>query len=750
MNSLLKINRKSVSLLTAHLLKKPSKAFSSKNYSMSQNIKPCFLIGKSSAKFYSFPHFKFSDGNKDNDKNDKSNEDKKEQEDSSHPKGFGKFYKKKIFNKNSEPSKESQEEKGDKEQPEQKEKKNDNENENDKSDEGVKDEKNNKENEKSSDKKKQEEMMELMQTLFNQNSGLVLAAIFTSAYIIYNILFAKSKSGVKEVTVNEFNTFLESKQIQNIEITKDRNTSTFFNVIAFLKDNRVIKLTILNHEVFLKTLESKQFELGFPEKEFIPIKITGLPSVNLEETDTRIPIIAIGILIGLGFRLNTRWQALLKKKNPKNSTGADSFKDSFGGLKNFNFFDVAKSNAKEFGVENKVNVRFKNVAGMAQPKKEIMEFVDFLKKPEKYQKLGAKIPRGALLVGPPGTGKTMLAKAVAGEAGVPFFAISGSDFVEMFVGVGASRVRDLFKKAKDKAPSIIFIDEIDAVGRKRGGKYTGGHDERDNTLNQLLVEMDGFGTDSSVIVLAATNRADVLDNALLRPGRFDRQVEVSLPDRKDREEIFKIYLKKIKTDKSKTIQEYAVRLSTLTPGFSGADISNLVNEAAIISARNDKESVDSESFEQASDRIIAGLETRRLLSEKERKIVAYHECGHAVVGWFLENSQPLVKLTIIPRSKGALGFTQFVPDDVQLRSKEHLVDLICGLLGGRMAEEKFFGQITTGASDDLQKVRNIAHAMVTKYGMSRLGLAAYPGGEEEYVKPYSTQTENVFIFYFRK
>jgi AFG3 family protein len=257
----------------------------------------------------------------------------------------------------------------------------------------------------------------------------------------------------------------------------------------------------------------------------------------------------------------------------------------------------------------------------------------------------------------------------------------------MFVGVGAARVRDLFKKAKEKAPSILFIDEIDAVGRKRGGKFTGGHDERDNTLNQLLVEMDGFGTETNVIVLAATNRSDVLDPALLRPGRFDRQIEITLPDRKDREEIFKIYLKKVKTDPSKAIEEYAIRLSTLTPGFSGADIANLVNEAAIISARENKHNVDSESFEKASDRIIAGLETRRLLSEKERKIVAFHQSGHAVVGWFLEHSSPLVKLTIIPRSKGALGFTQFVPDDVYLRSKEHLHDLICGFISlGRLQQ----------------------------------------------------------------
>jgi AFG3 family protein len=406
---------------------------------------------------------------------------------------------------------------------------------------------------------------------------------------------------------------------------------------------------------------------------------------------------------------------------------------------------TGKINLKEYGVETKINIKFKHVAGHAQAKKEIIEFVDFLKKPEKYHKLGAKIPRGALLVGPPGTGKTLLAKAVAGEAAVPFFAISGSDFVEMYVGVGASRVRDLFKKAKEKAPSIIFIDEIDAVGKKRGGgKFTGGNDERENTLNQLLVEMDGFGTESSVIILAATNRADTLDPALMRPGRFDRQVEISLPDRKDREDILKIYLKKVKIDLSKSVDEYALRLSTLTPGFSGADISNLVNEAAIISARENKEFVTSESFEKAADRIIAGLETRRLLSEQERKTVAYHEAGHAVAGWFLEHSNPLVKLTIVPRSKGSLGFAQFVPDDLQLRSKEHLLDLICGLLGGRVAEEIFFNRITTGASNDLQQATRIANSMVTIYGMSSLGLMAYNMNEEGYDKPYSHQRERVY------
>jgi len=387
-------------------------------------------------------------------------------------------------------------------------------------------------------------------------------------------------------------------------------------------------------------------------------------------------------------------------------------------------------------------VTFNDVAGLNESKKEIIEYVDFLKNPAKYHNLGAKLPRGALLVGPPGTGKTLLAKAVAGEAGVPFHSISGSEFVEMYVGVGASRVRDLFKKAKEKSPSIIFIYEIDAVGKKRGsnGKH-GGNDERENTLNQLLVEMDGFNTDSAVIVLAATNRHDTLDSALLRPGRFDRTVEVNLPDRKDREQILKVYLNKIKLNDEKSIDEYAKRISTLTPGFSGAELSNLVNEAAIISAREDKPYVDAISFEKASDRITAGLETKRLLSHKERKVVAFHESGHAVVGWLLEHSNPLVKVTIVPRSKGSLGFAQYVPDDISLHTKEQLVDLMCVSLGGRVSEEIFFKQVTTGASDDFRKVTNIARGMIVKYGMSDLGVLSFSSGDDDFVKPYSAEME---------
>lgn len=669
--------------------------------------------------------YKFCDKNK--------KEDQEEKNEKVPPKGFEKFYRKKEDKKETkEEEKKTEEEKEPKEEKDKEE------------DKEEKDEQNEENKNNNNNNNNNKDNLSDLKAFIQENYAYIAGAVIALAYFIMSM----NKKTVKEICINEFNNRVDKKEIKSIEITKDKNTSSFFNVITELKDETVAKLTILNYEQFLKSLETRQYELHTPEAEFIPIKLTSTPSLYPTEDNSFMQNIAIACFVFCIFKLYKSGKAFesrnLTGKKKKTDSSKNNGVGGFGGFNNM--FDYSKINAKEYGTEQKVKTKFKNVAGMGQAKKEVVEFVDFLKRPEKYHKLGAKIPRGALLVGPPGTGKTMLAKAVAGEAGVPFFAISGSDFVEMFVGVGASRVRDLFKKAKEKSPSILFIDEIDAVGRKRGGKFTGGHDERDNTLNQLLVEMDGFGTESNVIVLAATNRADILDNALLRPGRFDRQIEVNLPDRKDREDIFKVYLKKVKLDPSKSNDEYAMRLSTLTPGFSGADISNLVNEAAIISARHEKEHVDSESFEKAVDRIIAGLETRRLLSEKERKTVAYHEAGHAVVGWFLEHSNPLVKLTIIPRSKGALGFAQFIPDDIQLRSKEHLEDLICGLLGGRMSEEFFFKTITTGASDDLQKVTSIAKAMVTTYGMSSLGLLTYNRNEEsEFSKPYSPTTETVLI-----
>lgn len=406
-------------------------------------------------------------------------------------------------------------------------------------------------------------------------------------------------------------------------------------------------------------------------------------------------------------------------------------------------FSYGKSNVTVYGDEKKIKTRFKDVAGLENAKIEVMEFVDFLKDPKKYQKLGARVPRGALLVGPPGCGKTLLAKAVAGEAKVPFLSISGSDFVEMFVGVGASRVRDLFKKARQKAPAIIFIDEIDAVGKKRHGKFGGGNDERDNTLIQLLVEMDGFTTDTSVIVLAATNRKDILDSALLRPGRFDRTIEITLPSIKERQEVFNVHLKKIKTNEKMVKNEFARKLAALTPGFSGADIKNICNEAAIIGARKNLESVSIKEFEEATERVIAGIEKKIPLTDFERRTVAYHEAGHAVSGWFLEHSNPLLKVTIIPRAKGALGFAQYLPDELNLYSREQLQDMIVMALGGRISEEIFFGKITTGASDDIKKCTQIAAALVTQYGMSPvLGPLNY-AVEEGYQKPFSDKTNRL-------
>ena len=405
-------------------------------------------------------------------------------------------------------------------------------------------------------------------------------------------------------------------------------------------------------------------------------------------------------------------------------------------------FSIGKSNAKKIRKED-VNVNFGDVAGCDEAKREIMEFVDFLKDSSRFTKLGAKIPKGALLCGPPGTGKTLLAKAVAGEAGVPFYSISGSDFIEMFVGVGPSRVRDLFKEARKNAPCIVFIDEIDAVGRQRGrGGFSGGNDERENTLNQLLVEMDGFSPTTGVVVLAGTNRADILDQALTRPGRFDRQVQVDKPDLKGRKEIFEVHLKGITLEGE--IEEYAGRLAGLTPGFAGADIANICNEAAIVAARRKAESVSIQDFEKATDRIIGGLESNKIMSKEERSIVAHHEAGHAVAGWFLEHADPLLKVTIIPRTSGALGFAQYLPKEVFLRSQDQIMDIVCMALAGRAAEEVFFGRVTTGASDDLRRVTQLVYSTIKDYGMnSKVGQLSFPDNDQQNFggdKPYSDST----------
>lgn len=405
-------------------------------------------------------------------------------------------------------------------------------------------------------------------------------------------------------------------------------------------------------------------------------------------------------------------------------------------------FSVGKSQAKLFDKESNIKITFKDVAGLAEAKQEVEEIVSFLKSPDKYTKLGGKIPKGALLVGPPGTGKTLMAKAMAGEANVPFFSMSGSDFVEMFVGVGASRVRDLFKQAKEKAPCIIFIDEIDAIGRARGkNPNMGSNDERENTLNQLLTEMDGFETNSGVIIIAATNRADILDSALLRAGRFDRQIYVDLPELKDREDIFKVHIKPLKLAEDVDISFLAKQ----TPGFSGADIANVANEAALIAARKDKNAVEKQDFLDAIDRIVGGLENRsKVIKVNEKKTIAYHEAGHATVSWLLQHAHPLLKVTIVPRGK-ALGAAWYLPQERQITTKEQLLDQMCSVLGGRAAEELTFGQISTGAQNDLEKATKQAYAMVTIFGMSeKIGNLSYydSTGQNDFsfTKPYSEKT----------
>lgn len=407
-----------------------------------------------------------------------------------------------------------------------------------------------------------------------------------------------------------------------------------------------------------------------------------------------------------------------------------------------NIFNVGKSRARMFDKESSINVTFQDVAGLAEAKQELEEIVEFLKKPEKFTELGGKIPKGALLVGPPGTGKTLLAKAVAGEANVPFFSMSGSDFVEMFVGVGASRVRDLFRKAKEKAPCIVFIDEIDAIGRARGKNVNfGGNDERENTLNQLLTEMDGFATNSGVIILAATNRADILDRALMRAGRFDRQISVELPDLNERAEIFNVHLRPLRLGEDVKTDF----LARQTPGFSGADIANVCNEAALIAARKNKKLVEKEDFLDAVDRIVGGLEKKnKIISRHEKKAVAYHEAGHATISWLLEYAHPLVKVTIVPRGK-ALGAAWYLPEERQLNTAEQILDEMCSALGGRAAEELIFGRVSTGALSDLEKVTRQAYAMVTYFGMSKKigNLSFYDStGQNEYAfqKPYSEKT----------
>ncbi len=466
---------------------------------------------------------------------------------------------------------------------------------------------------------------------------------------------------------------------------------------------------------------------------------TDQPRVSAEITSRNNPFASLFLTIILPILLLVAFWVFIMRKMGGGAGGGGQI------------FSIGKSKATLFDKESQVNTTFNDVAGLEEAKQEVMEIVDFLKNPTKYTNLGGKIPKGALLVGSPGTGKTLLAKAVAGEAQVPFFSLSGSDFVEMFVGVGASRVRDLFKQAKDKAPCIIFIDEVDAIGRARGKNgVMGGNDERENTLNQLLVEMDGFGTDSGIIILAATNRPDVLDSALLRPGRFDRQISIDKPDLVGREHIFKVHLGPIKTNE----EVDAKKLSAQTPGFAGAEIANVCNEAALIAARRNKEAVDMQDFQDAIDRVIGGLEKKnKIISPEEKRIVAYHEAGHAIAGWFLEHADPLVKVSIVPRGVAALGYAQYLPKEQFLYTTEQLLDGMCMTLGGRVAENITFGKISTGAQNDLERITKLAYAMVTIYGMNEnIGNLSFhdPQNEYNFNKPYSEKTSEMIDIEVRK
>ncbi len=535
----------------------------------------------------------------------------------------------------------------------------------------------------------------------------------------------------KKITYGEFkNTVLPSGDIEKIVIISDTKEASIYLTKDAIKKRfpetpemagpqMKTKLPSLDSfEEALKDAYTSNPDLKKPDVEYA--EGTGLFTTIL------INILPFALLIGI-------WFFLMRRMGSQSSGGA-------GGI-----FSVGKSRAKLFDKDTNVKTNFHDVAGLAEAKTEIEEIVSFLKNPTKYTELGGKIPKGALLVGPPGTGKTLLAKAVAGEANVPFFSLSGSDFVEMFVGVGASRVRDLFKQAKEKAPCIVFIDEIDAIGRARGrNPNMGANDERENTLNQLLTEMDGFETNSGVIILAATNRADILDKALLRAGRFDRQIHVELPDLNERKEIFQVHLRPLKIAESVETDF----LSKQTPGFSGADIANVCNEAALIAARRNKPSIEKQDFLDAIDRIIGGLEKKnKIITIDEKRAIAYHEAGHATVSWLLEHAHPLVKVTIVPRGK-ALGAAWYLPEERQLTTREQMLDEMCATLGGRAAEEVVFNKISSGALNDLERVTKSAYAMVSFLGMSeKIGnLSFYDssgGGEFNFTKPYSENTSEL-------
>jgi len=550
------------------------------------------------------------------------------------------------------------------------------------------------------------------------------------------ISFFPSNEG-KKTNWNEVKEMIISNDVEKIQIVNDRFAKVYLNKEA-LENEKYKGVKPSSQSVFCKQSPQYFFETSkeyfYPNFENAKKENPNASKIVIEpitESDASWQIlnwiVMIAIFVGI-------WSFMMRRMG-----GGGGGSGGPGQI-----FNIGRSKATLFDKNTKVNITFKDVAGLDEAKVEVMEIVDFLKQPKKYTKLGGKIPKGALLIGPPGTGKTLLAKAVAGEANVPFFSLSGSDFVEMFVGVGASRVRDLFRQAKEKAPCIIFIDEIDAIGRARGKNLmSGSNDERENTLNQLLTEMDGFGTDSGVIILAATNRPDILDSALLRPGRFDRQISIDKPDLIGREQIFKVHLK----GKELSEDVDAKKLSAQTPGFAGAEIANVCNEAALIAARKDKEKIDMTDFENAIDRVIGGLEKKnKLISPEEKNIVAYHEAGHAVTGWFLEFADPLVKVSIVPRGVAALGYAQYLPKEQYIYRTEQLIDEMCMTLGGRAAEDIVFGKISTGAQNDLERVTKMAYAMVTIYGMNeKVGHISFNDQNSEYGfnKPYSEKTSEL-------
>jgi len=560
--------------------------------------------------------------------------------------------------------------------------------------------------------------------------GLVVAILLSS--IFFGGTDSLSSAG--KINVSKFENFLNAGDIKEVLIIRNKSS-----VLVSLKPEALSKQEHSNaratnflgqenlagphYQFEVGSLELFEEKLEQARKEGIDFR-WDFKTVENRWMDVFVSFLPIIIIIAV-------WIFLMRRMSGGGAGGP-------GGQ----IFNIGKSKAKLFDQNTDVKITFQDVAGLEGAKEEVQEIVDFLKNPKKYTVLGGKIPKGALLVGSPGTGKTLLAKAVAGEAKVPFFSLSGSDFVEMFVGVGASRVRDLFKQAQDKAPSIIFIDEIDAIGRARGkSNFTGSNDERENTLNQLLTEMDGFGTNSNVIVIAATNRADVLDKALMRAGRFDRQIYVDLPDLKERKEIFKVHLKPLKVTKTLDIDF----LSKQTPGFSGADIANVCNEAALIAARKNKKSVGKQDFLDAVDRIVGGLEKKnKIITPEEKKTIAFHEAGHALVSWLLEYAAPLVKVTIVPRGQ-SLGAAWYLPEERQIVRTEQMLDEMCATLGGRAAEKVIFNKISTGALSDLEKVTRQARAMVSVYGLNdTLGNITYydSSGQTEYnfTKPYSEQT----------